>query len=42
MMIYTFVVFGGGVVIGLAALWVHGKTPTLQSSNQVTQRPFGR
>jgi hypothetical protein len=24
MMIYTFVVFGGGVVVGLAALWVHG------------------
>jgi|CZKD01.1.fsa_nt_gi membrane protease YdiL (CAAX protease family) len=42
MMIYTFVVFIGGVVVGLAALWVHGKTPTLQSSNQVTQRPFGR
>ena len=24
MMIYTFVVFGGGVVVGLVALWVHG------------------
>jgi membrane protease YdiL (CAAX protease family) len=34
MMIYTLVVFGGGVVVGLAALWVHGRTPTLQSSNQ--------
>jgi hypothetical protein len=34
MMIYTFVVFGGGVVVGLAALWGHGRTPTLQSSNQ--------
>jgi uncharacterized protein len=34
MMIYTFVVFGGGVVVGLAALWVHGRIPTLQLSNR--------
>jgi uncharacterized protein len=27
MMIYTFVVFGGGVVVGLAALWAHGRAP---------------
>jgi membrane protease YdiL (CAAX protease family) len=27
MMIYTFVVFIGGVAVGLAALWVHGRTP---------------
>jgi hypothetical protein len=41
MMIYTFVVFGGGVVIGLAALWVFGRA-TLQSSNQSAERTFGR
>ena len=41
MMIYTFVVFGGGVMIGLAALWVFGRT-TLQSSNQSAERTFGR
>jgi uncharacterized protein len=34
MMIYTFVVFGGGVVVGLAALRVLGRIPTLQPNDQ--------
>jgi CAAX protease family protein len=40
MMIYTFVVFIGGVVVGLAALWVHGRT-SLQP-NAISERPQGR
>jgi uncharacterized protein len=41
MMIYTFVVFIGGVVVGLAALRVYGRTPTLQPT-AISERPFGR
>ncbi len=40
MMIYTFVVFGSGVVVGLAALWVQGGTSLPPSA--ISDRAEGR
>jgi uncharacterized protein len=43
MMIYTFVVLGSGVVVGLAALWVYGRMTAAQISvdgQGTMQRPF--